>query len=344
MEAQISVEFEEATSRQSLNSGDKINALWGKVKRWLTDLKTVAFSGSYNDLSDKPTIPTVGNGTVTIKQGGTNKGSFTMNQSGNTTIELTDNDTTYSPATQSTNGLMLAEDKAKLDGIEVNANYTAVDAELSETSENPVQNKIINTALNNKADKSKYSDTTINVGRKADTTVGVYSTAEGNDTIASGDYSHTGGRHTKALHNYEVAYGEYNQSNDDTLFSIGDGTNDSARHNAFEITATGGKLHDKDIATTDLIPNEVTESTVSGWGFTKNNTTIKSTKISGTTDTSGNIRFSAVSNNKVPLFVAINNLFCTPFVSGTSYYVHIENKSGAVEGTAVSGNIYYVQL
>ena len=41
-------------------------------------------------------IPSVGNGTVTIKQAGTTKGSFTMNQSGNTTIELTDNNTTYS--------------------------------------------------------------------------------------------------------------------------------------------------------------------------------------------------------------------------------------------------------
>lgn len=38
-------------------------------------------------------IPSVGNGTVTIKQAGTTKGSFTMNQSGNTTIELTDNNT-----------------------------------------------------------------------------------------------------------------------------------------------------------------------------------------------------------------------------------------------------------
>lgn len=73
-------------------------------------------------------------------------------------------------------------------------------------------------------------------------------------------------------------------------------------------------------------------------------TEIGSTAISGTTDTSGNIRFSAVSSNKVPLFVAINNLFCTPFISGSSYYVHIENKSGAVASTAVSGNIYYVQL
>ena len=52
-----------------------------------------SFSGSYNDLSNKPTIPTVGNGTVIIKQAGTSKGTFTMNQSDNTTIELTDTDT-----------------------------------------------------------------------------------------------------------------------------------------------------------------------------------------------------------------------------------------------------------
>ena len=52
------------------------------------NLSTVATSGSYNDLSNKPTIPTVGNGTVTIMQGGETKGSFTMNQSGDTTITL----------------------------------------------------------------------------------------------------------------------------------------------------------------------------------------------------------------------------------------------------------------
>lgn len=48
----------------------------------------VATSGSYDDLSNKPTI---GNGTVTITQGGTSKGTFTLNQTGNTTIALTDN-------------------------------------------------------------------------------------------------------------------------------------------------------------------------------------------------------------------------------------------------------------
>ena len=51
-------------------------------------LATVATSGSYNDLTNTPTIPTVGNGTITITQGGTTKGTFTLNQSGNSTIAL----------------------------------------------------------------------------------------------------------------------------------------------------------------------------------------------------------------------------------------------------------------
>ena len=47
-----------------------------------------AFSGNYNDLTNQPTIPTVGDGTITLKQGGTTKGTFTVNQSGNTEINL----------------------------------------------------------------------------------------------------------------------------------------------------------------------------------------------------------------------------------------------------------------
>lgn len=62
-----------------------------------TALATVATSGSYNDLTNKPTIPTVNNGTLTVTQNGTSKGTFTANQSGNATIALTD--TTYSAFT-----------------------------------------------------------------------------------------------------------------------------------------------------------------------------------------------------------------------------------------------------
>lgn len=68
------------------------------------NLKTVAFTGNYYDLSNRPTIPNVGNGTITITQNGTKKGTFTTNQNGNTTVELTDNNTTYSNFVKSGSG------------------------------------------------------------------------------------------------------------------------------------------------------------------------------------------------------------------------------------------------
>lgn len=52
----------------------------------------------------------------------------------------------------STNDYTTAE-KTKLSGIEEGANKTTIDTSLSTTSTNPVQNKVINTALGNKVDK-----------------------------------------------------------------------------------------------------------------------------------------------------------------------------------------------
>lgn len=46
------------------------------------------FSGSYNDLTDKPTIPTVNNATLTIQRNSTNVGTFTANASSNKTINI----------------------------------------------------------------------------------------------------------------------------------------------------------------------------------------------------------------------------------------------------------------
>ena len=53
----VNVEFTEASSRQGLDSGESVKTLFGKIRKWLSDLKAVAFSGSYNDLTNKPTIP-----------------------------------------------------------------------------------------------------------------------------------------------------------------------------------------------------------------------------------------------------------------------------------------------
>jgi len=52
-------------------------------------LATVATSGSYNDLSNKPTIPTVNNATLTIQKNGTNVSTFTANASSNVTANIT---------------------------------------------------------------------------------------------------------------------------------------------------------------------------------------------------------------------------------------------------------------
>ena len=54
-------------------------------------------------------------------------------------------------ATQDAKGLMSAADKTKLDGIEQNANKTTVDDALSSTSTNPVQNKAVKAALDDKS-------------------------------------------------------------------------------------------------------------------------------------------------------------------------------------------------
>ena len=93
---------------------------------------------------------------------------------------------------------------------------------------------------------------------------GNHSHAEGVGSTADGDYSHAGGFFAKTTNDNEFACGTFNQSNEDTLFSVGDGTLDNTRHNAFEITKTGGKLHDKDIATTDLIPTIPTSLPANG--------------------------------------------------------------------------------
>lgn len=51
------VQFTQADERKNIESKETLPVLFGKIAKWFADLKTVAFSGSYNDLSNKPTIP-----------------------------------------------------------------------------------------------------------------------------------------------------------------------------------------------------------------------------------------------------------------------------------------------
>ena len=111
----------------------------------ITGLADVATTGSYNDLSNKPTTmtPTAHThaqsdvtGLATALSGKANTGH------------------THGAASTTANGFMSKEDKTKLNGIATGANKTTVDTALSASSTNPVQNKVINTALAGKASTS----------------------------------------------------------------------------------------------------------------------------------------------------------------------------------------------
>lgn len=54
---------------------------------------------------------------------------------------------TYENATQEKDGFMSKDDKKKLDGVEAGANKTVVDGALSDSSANPVQNKVVKAAF-----------------------------------------------------------------------------------------------------------------------------------------------------------------------------------------------------
>ena len=88
MNAKIKVEFNAAASRQSLDSGDSIGTLFGKQQKINADLKPVAFSGSYNDLTGKPTVLTGGSQTTTSSADGGNN-VFTLTKSDGTTAAFT---------------------------------------------------------------------------------------------------------------------------------------------------------------------------------------------------------------------------------------------------------------
>ena len=144
----VTTEFTTATTRSNLTTKEKLSISFGKISKWFSDLKAVAFSGSYNDLSNKPTSlpasdvsswakastkPTytkaeVGLGNVdntadankSVKYA---KSADNAKKVNNHTVnaDVPENakftDTTYSDATQIEHGLMSVDDKKKLDGL-----------------------------------------------------------------------------------------------------------------------------------------------------------------------------------------------------------------------------------
>ena len=81
--------FTKADNRDLPISGETLSTLFGKILKWFSDLKSVAFSGSYNDLSNRPNFLTGGSQTTTsTADGGSNIFTFTKSDGTNATFTV----------------------------------------------------------------------------------------------------------------------------------------------------------------------------------------------------------------------------------------------------------------
>ena len=104
---------------------DLANQVNGKADS--SGLATVATSGSYADLLNTPTIPTVNDATLTIQKNGTTVDTFTANASSNKTVNITV-PTSFSGLSGTVAANQFANntiDKARLNWSTFRANFTA---------------------------------------------------------------------------------------------------------------------------------------------------------------------------------------------------------------------------
>lgn len=135
-----------AAAVATINASSPINASRDENEVSLSHASSGVSAGAYG-AADNTTVEWGETVTVGARMSVNATGHVTSAQG--RTVTLPSN-----TATQTAKGLMSASDKAKLDDIEEGANKITVDSALSSTSTNPVQNKVINTALAGKAASS----------------------------------------------------------------------------------------------------------------------------------------------------------------------------------------------
>lgn len=161
--------------------------------------------------------------------------------------------------------------KPSINNVPLVGNLNTVDLKLTDstlTKEGvPAESKTVGTKLNELegkyAKKDLYDDTTINVGRKADTKIGSNSTAEGYDTTAGGycshaegydttadgDCSHAEGQGTNANFDSQHVQGKYNIEDTESKYAhiVGNGTSKRKRSNAHTLDWEGNAWYAGDV-------------------------------------------------------------------------------------------------
>jgi hypothetical protein len=96
--------FSTASTRSNIATGEKLSVTFGKIAKFFADLKTVAFTGSYIDLNNRPTsLPANGGNAATVN-------GHNVNADVPANAKFTDTNTTYSAG----KGLALSGTQFKL--------------------------------------------------------------------------------------------------------------------------------------------------------------------------------------------------------------------------------------
>ena len=321
-----------------------LTTLWTRIK---TTFALKSHTHKKSEITDL-TIPTVNNPTITINQGGVKKGSFSLNQSGAATIDLTDDNTTYSAATQSANGLMSSYDKKKLDGIADGANKITVDESLSSTSTNPVQNKVIKSALDGKAGSShSHSSLTNSSGRVFNVPTGG-SGGEQKTLVITDDLNayQPAGNYANASHDHTISditglydeltgmtYVADSSDNNVQLETYGDGNSFNIPTKGYVDNALDGK---SDVGHTHTISNitnlqSTIDSIYSDMG-------LQDEAIAGKSDVGHTHKKSDITDLSIP---TVNNPTITINQGGTKKGSFTLNQSGAATIDLTDNNTTY---
>ena len=117
---------------------------------------------------------------------------------------------------------------------------------------------------------------------------------------AYGIGSYVGGYHNVAIQNYQTVIGKYNNNKSDTLFEVGNGTDNSNRNNAFEVHSDGrvtaGAVPSQNM---DVVTKQWAESQFSGKG--------NENPITAMFDANGSISFA--ENSSEYNYLLRNGLF-----------------------------------
>lgn len=116
----------------------KLDGIEANANKYVHPAHTAAVSGLY-----KVTVDNFGHVTAVVK----------ATASDITALGIAGSDTTYEPVTETTPGLMSAADFKKLKGIAEGATKVIVDNKMSATSTNPVQNMVVQAAIQDVVDK-----------------------------------------------------------------------------------------------------------------------------------------------------------------------------------------------